>query len=213
MITSQTLVNFLKLQQVHASFTDKLKIVDRRYICPFDDLLSMVKPTDNICDIGCGSGQFCLLVSEFTHPASIYGIEIYQKLIDHASELLSAYKTQKYYFETYNGIDFPDKVAEADLIFLIDVLHHVPPKNQERFLKNLAGKIKPGARLIIKDIDGANPFVIFNKLHDIIFARQRGKELSIDKVISLLEQDGLQVITKQKRRMYVYPHYTIIAKK
>ncbi len=213
MTTNAQLVSFLKKQHVRAGFIDRLKIAYRPFICPFNNLISLVNEDDSVYDIGCGSGQFCTLLAEFSRPRSIYGIEISQQLVDHAKELFTAYPDVYHSFETFNGIDFPDQLGKADIVFLVDVVHHVPTKNQELFLGNLCKKLKPGARLVIKDINGSSPWVIFNKLHDAIFARQIGHELSVKRAGNILIRNGLTITSQKQRRMYVYPHYTIIAKK
>ena len=103
--------------------------------------------------------------------------------------------------------------ANSDIIFLIDVLHHVPKNAQDQFLHNLIGKMSKGARLIIKDMDGGSPLVYFNRIHDLIFSGEVGKELPSDRVIANIQSERLHIVSHQKRTMYVYPHYTIVATK
>lgn len=173
----------------------------------------MVKPGEKVGDVGCGSGQFLLLLSEFARPSYLFGIEINEKLIHNANKLFDFMPAKEYYFKSYDGINFPQELAEMDVIFLIDVLHHVPKELQERFLKNLVQIMKPGARLILKDINAASPLVYMNKIHDFVFAGEIGREMSMEKAKRLLTTMGLNIIEQEKRTMYVYPHYTIVAKK
>ena len=70
----------------------------------------------------------------------------------------------------YDGVSFPDAISEFDTVLLVDVLHHVPPDGQDRFLTALAEAMRPGARLVFKDIAADSPLVVFNKLHDRVFA-------------------------------------------
>jgi 2-polyprenyl-3-methyl-5-hydroxy-6-metoxy-1,4-benzoquinol methylase len=173
----------------------------------------MLKPGEKAGDVGCGSGQFLLLLSRFTEASYLYGIEITPRLIDNANKLFSTQRPGSYGFSTYDGVHFPEKLQEMDVIYLVDVLHHVPKNSQEAFLKNLSQTLKPGARLVLKDINAASPFVYFNKLHDLIFASEIGNEMSMEQAKKLLQENGLEIIEQSKRRMYVYPHYTIVAKK
>lgn len=212
-LTNPDIVRFLKKEYRSTGFIDGLKIRYRSLICPFLSLIDMVKPGEKVGDVGCGSGQFLLLLSRFTKASFLYGIEITPRLIANAKELFSGQPGDTYAFNTYDGESFPEKLQEMDIIFLIDVLHHVPKTAQQTFLKKLALVMKPGSRLVIKDIDGASPFVLFNKVHDLVFAGEIGNELSMGSSINLLKQNGLQIIEQNKRRMYVYPHYTIVAKK
>ena len=212
-VTNPAIISFLKEKYKSTGFIDSLKIKYRSLICPFISLIEMVKPGEKAGDVGCGSGQFLLLLSHFAKPSYLFGIEIMDRLINNANELFADQPAGSYGFSTYDGMSFPQKLSEMDIIFLIDVLHHVPKKNQEDFIKNLAKTLKPGARLILKDINASSPLVYVNKLHDLIFAREIGNEMTMDRARKLLQESGLEIIEENKRTMYVYPHYTIVAKK
>jgi SAM-dependent methyltransferase len=212
-INNPAIIRFLKQTCKGAGFIDGLKIKYRSLICPFISLIKKVQPGEKVGDVGCGSGQFLLLLSEFANPSYLYGIEISKKLIDNAFSLFSNLSAPPYSFSEYDGTHFPAELGEMDTIFLIDVLHHVPKKNRENFIRDLALVMKPGAKLILKDINAASPLVYFNKLHDLIFAREIGNEISMKKAIELLQANGLTIIEQEKRVMYVYPHYTLVAKK
>lgn len=212
-LNNPAIIRFLKTKFRGSGFLDSLKIKYRSLICPFISLIQMVKPGEKVGDVGCGSGQFLLLLSEFARPSYLFGIEINEKLIHNANKLFDFMPAKEYYFKSYDGSNFPQELAEMDVIFLIDVLHHVPKELQERFLKNLVQIMKPGARLILKDINAASPLVYMNKIHDFVFAGEIGREMSMEKAKRLLTTMGLNIIEQEKRTMYVYPHYTIVAKK
>ncbi len=212
-ITNKQIINFLKANCSETGFIDGLKIKYRSLICPFIDLIKKVKPNEKVGDIGCGSGQFLLLVSKFAQPASVYGIEISDRLIENANDLFGKAKVGEYAFNTFNGADFPSQLAEMDCIFLIDVIHHVPSNNLAAFVKQLYKVMKPGSRLILKDINKGNPLVVFNKIHDAVFSGEIGNEISLENAEVLLQNAGFNILEKTKRTMYVYPHYTIVAVK
>lgn len=208
------IIHFLKNTYPGTGFIDSLKIKYRPLISPFTDLIQKVKPAEKVADIGCGSGQFLLLLSKFASPSSLSGFEINPRLIDNANNLFSTIPTGiDYNFSLFDGVNFPETLKEMDRVFLIDVFHHVPKAMQETFLKNLCSSLKPGAELVFKDINATSPLVYFNKLHDIIFAGEIGNEWPMEKVINILQQQGLKIIEQYKRRIYAYPHYTIVAKK
>lgn len=212
-LTNKQLLQYLKSLQFNSGFIDKLKIYYRPLVCPFADLIKTVKGGDKVADIGCGSGQFCLLLSNFSKPSFIYGIEISDRLIKNAQQLFSKYSNTPNQFEYFDGISFPEKIGEMDVIFLNDVLHHVPKNIQVQFMKSLLQKMKSGSRIVLKDIDRSSPFVYFNKMHDLIFAGETGNELKYSDAIQLLENNQTEITETIKKRMYVYPHYIIIAQK
>ncbi len=213
-LQNKEIISFLKGTRFSAGLFDTLKIRYRTYICPFIDLIEKIQPGDRVGDVGCGSGQFLLLVSRFgNQPSSLFGIEITQRLIDNARALFSTVPSIKSTFKTFDGSHFPEELAEMDIVFLVDVVHHVPVQQQENFIANLCRLMKPGSRLVLKDINASSPLVYFNKMHDMIFAGEMGHELKMEKAKTLLEQNGMEIIEQKKQRMYVYPHYTLVARK
>lgn len=212
-ITNRAIIKFLKSKFKTASFVDGLKIKYRSLICPFIPLLKMIEPGDQVADVGCGSGQFLLLASEFANPQSVYGVEISDKLIDNARTLFADMPKGFYHFEKFDGVTFPARLAEVDIIFLIDVLHHVPFVNQADFMRDLIRAMRPGTRLVLKDINASSPLVYCNKFHDMIFAGEMGYEMKMKEALALMEKYGLKILSKEKRRMYVYPHYCIVGQK
>jgi 2-polyprenyl-3-methyl-5-hydroxy-6-metoxy-1,4-benzoquinol methylase len=212
-VSNKDLLHYLKTVSFESSFFDRLKVYYRPIICPFVELIGLVNEGEKVGDIGCGSGQFCLLLAKFSRPSYIFGIEISDKLIDNAKQLFKQHAEVPYHFEKFDGVHFPEQIKELDVLFLNDVLHHVPKNAQEKFVKDLVGKMKTGARLIIKDINGSSPLVYCNKVHDLLFAGEIGNELPFEKTRTWMEQNNLQIVDATKKRMYVYPHYTIVAKK
>lgn len=210
---NKAIMHFLEEKHFNAGLVDKLKIKYRSLICPYISLIQKVKHGEKVGDVGCGNGQLLLLLSEFAHPSYFFGIEIKARLIKNAKLLFGKFGHHRYKFELYDGEHFPEELEDMDIVFLVDVLHHVPRKKQIDFLKNLSEKIKTGGRLVVKDINGASPFVIFNKIHDLIFSGEIGNEISISKALNLLKENGFDIIEQEKRLMYVYPHYTLVAQK
>lgn len=212
-ISNDAIIKFLKENYESTGFIDGLKIKYRSLICPFISLLEMIQPGDRVADIGCGSGQFLLLAKHFADPSHVYGIEISDRLINNANNLFKKYEAGSYHFETFDGKQFPEALKEMDIFFLIDVLHHVPKEQQTHFINNLIKCMKPGARLVLKDINAASPLVYCNKLHDIIFAGEIGNEISFTQAQQIMTSNQLTILEEYKRTMYVYPHYCILAKK
>ena len=214
MIKQKTLVDFLKNQNPNAKFLDKLKIVYRPYICPFNELLNEIPKNKSVFDIGCGSGQFALLIAEYCSPVKIKGIEISDELVKNANSLLKPYSTNiEISFEKFSGDDIPKDIADYEIVTMIDVGHHVPKKLQVDFFKQLYQKMKPGSTLIYKDINADSPLVYANKFHDLLLASQIGNEMSLKTTLNLFNTIGFEIIKNSSQRMFWYPHFTIITKK
>src|ERR1700739_1183298 len=137
MVSNKELINFLAQTSINSGFIDKLKIKYRPIICPFDNLLKYIADKESLFDIGCGSGQFCLVAANFTNVKKLMGIEISETLVKNANTVSEKYGNKKeFIFETFDGENFPDAIGDYQLVFLIDVLHHVPADKQISFLQS-----------------------------------------------------------------------------
>ena len=196
------------------SFIDRLKIKFRPLIFPIELLLEQIKESDTIFDIGCGSGQFSLLAVHFKKVKNVFGIEIKNDLVVNANNLFKKHTSNvDYKFIQYNGNTLPKEISISNKIFLNDVLHHIPQENQIDFLTEIYNEMDAEATFILKDINAESPLVYFNKLHDIIFAGEIGKELKFNEALKVLKEIGFEIIDTDRRNIAVYPHYTIICKK
>jgi SAM-dependent methyltransferase len=213
-MTNSEIIKFLTSKTTNAGFVDKLKIKYRPIICPFNDLLDYAKDRTSVFDIGCGSGQFCALIAKYTGVTKIMGIEISQRLVDNANEVNEEFRDKKQIrFQTFDGKNIPDEISEYDLVYMIDVFHHIPPAQQVEFMQQLYKKMKPGARLVFKDMDAGTPMVAFNKMHDMVFAGEIGKEISFTRAKNMLAGIGFKIAESFKKTLFVYSHYFVICEK
>lgn len=214
MINNSGIISFLRSRETKAGFIDSLKIRYRPLICPFPELLEQVKDGDRVGDVGCGSGQFLLLVNHFTKPSSVAGVEITERLINNARELFAKEpKAVPHAFHVYNGSEIHDYIRASNIVFVIDVLHHVPVYQQQRFMKMLFDAVEPGTRVVLKDINRASPLVLFNKLHDLVFSGEIGNEKTSGEAESMAKAAGFHILNKFAKRTFVYPHYFLILSK
>jgi SAM-dependent methyltransferase len=214
MTSTKEIIQYLAGTSVDCSKIDLLKIKYRPLICPFDKLLAYADSANSAFDIGCGSGQFCSLLAKFSPVKKIFGIEINEKLIYNARELNKTFSQEKEMrFEVFDGKTLPSEMNEYDLVYMNDVFHHVPPNEQSTMIASIFKNMKSGSRLIMKDINKAHPFVIFNKLHDLVFAGEIGKETSFRNMKKILSDQGFQIKEAFTQTIFVYPHYLIVAEK
>lgn len=207
-VSNSDLLRLLNANIPAAGFLDRWKIRLRPYVCPFDLLLSHVEPGLSYFDIGCGSGMFLRILAEYKKPVALGGVEVSARLIDNAASLLKSCKVPLA-LQVYDGLDLPAEFDRYDWAFLIDVLHHVPPTCQERFLGRVFERMRPGQRLLIKDIDAGSWLVYWNKLHDLVLSKEVGSELRVQQATESLRRIGFVVQTSLTKRVYAYPHYVL----
>ena len=216
MPNTRTLVHFLKSIATDARRLHWAKLVYRPVICPFDELLQWAD-RDNLFDIGCGSGAFCLLAARFRGVKRIGGLDSSAASVDAARRLLAEYQRSAPDVDIdirhCNDDQLPDDLSTYDRFFLVDVLHHTPQSRQLAFLKRIHDLMPRGGRLVLKDMEADSAFVVFNKLHDFALNGAAGHELSGAFVEETLRDIGFSVQKTTHRRMWLYLHYTIVATK
>lgn len=207
-------VRYLASKTVDAGFVDKLKIRYRPLICPFIPLLELANGKTSAFDIGCGSGQFCSVLAHYTDIQRIKGIDVSDGLIANAREISRDFQNSKtLQFACFNGSDIPDDIADYELVYMIDVFHHIPPKIRLDFVAQLYTRMQPDATLVFKDMDAASPLVVFNKLHDTIFGGGAGQEISLTAARTTLERSGFRIRNTFRRTQAVYAHYFVVCDK
>ena len=189
-----------------------LKLVCRPLVCPYADLLRHIE-SENVFDIGCGSGAFALLATRTRPVRRFGGCDVSAARVATAQRLLRAGLPAAELDLRCIPPDAVPALGDYGLVFLTDVLHHVPRDRHDTFLRRIAARMQAGARLILTDIDAGSKLVLFNRIHDRLLNAGGGQERRIADVEALLRAGGLRILGVTRRRQFVYPHFTIVAAK
>ena len=187
----------------------------RPLICPFQDLLNYLPENVSSFDVGCGTGYWLSLIATEKRPSALGGIEISDALVRFATERVTqAAPNVPKDLCVYDGDHLPENVANYDFVWMVDVLHHIPENKQAPALQQLARQMKPGATLVLKDIDaGRRILCLANKLHDLLSAGKVGCERDRETAAAMLKDAGLMIRASGVKRMWVYPHYWYVCSK
>jgi 2-polyprenyl-3-methyl-5-hydroxy-6-metoxy-1,4-benzoquinol methylase len=150
----------------------------------------------NVLDIGAGTGFFLENITKKIPMQHALGVEVNEK-----------YFIQNERFLITDSENIPD--IEFDMLSFVDVLHHVT--NKELFVKNYLCYIKNGGYILIKDMN-PEKFIYkwFNRLHDLIFAREFIQEITINEVIKILETFGFILEKKETQKISILQFIFII---
>jgi 2-polyprenyl-3-methyl-5-hydroxy-6-metoxy-1,4-benzoquinol methylase len=145
----------------------------RPYICPFHKIVDEVPPGSFILDIGCGGGLLMGVLSRLGRITGGVGFDFSKLAIDVATAMSrSLGRNCGLSFELLSAVD-PWPVGPFTLVTMIDVLHHIPVRLQHDIFCRAARAVKPGARLIVKDMAPRPRWrASANTLHDLLMARQ-----------------------------------------
>lgn len=190
----------------------------RPYICPFQPLVEWVQPGSRIFDVGCGCGLWLITLGKLERISAGIGADTNTHALgvaSRASEILMRTAPKKVsltFIETPRVADWPDDTF--DVVSLIDVMHHIPPPLQEDFLVAAWQRVRPGGRLIYKDMASAPKLhALANRLHDLLLARQIIHYFPRAKVSARLTSEGGTILHKGEWRRGPYAHELLVIEK
>ncbi len=130
------------------------------YICDriMRSLFHHIADPLTIIDFGCGDAQLTALVGNAFFNAQLLGIDT-----DVAA--LSYNRIQYPHITFLSPEQLRDTKVHADLIYMVNVLHHINPQERKALIPFLLAALKPSGTLVIFEL---NPFIytirkLFNK--------------------------------------------------
>lgn len=191
------------------SLLDKVKLKFRHWITPQDLLVELAKNHQRVLDIGCGLGTFLTALSG--KGKVLQGVEISGQMVEKARTALANKNIDDVNIRYFNGDPSTlTSLKDFDIIFLNDVLHHVPPNDQEGYLQKIHQRMRKGACLVLKDIDASHFLVYCNKVHDLVLNKQLPHERSRQEWYDLCDALGFQIKESVVIRKLVYPHFILV---
>jgi 2-polyprenyl-3-methyl-5-hydroxy-6-metoxy-1,4-benzoquinol methylase len=153
---------------------------------------------ETVVDVGAGSGYFSFRLARALPHGSVIASDIQPEMVRHMHHKAMSEGVQNLRVVLGQAED-PGIPPAADLVFVCDVLHHVP--NQPAWLGRLAREMKVGARLVLVEFkEGKLPQGPPEKL-----------KLSRSKLIEIAKNAGL-VLAVEKPSLLPYQTFLIFRK-
>jgi SAM-dependent methyltransferase len=108
-----------------------------------------LKPTDTVADVGAGSGYFTFRFAKALPGGRVVATDIDPEMIRHIHHKVMTEGIKNVSVVLADAAD-PTLPANADLVFIADVLHHVA--DRRAWLAKLATETKAGAHLAIIEL-------------------------------------------------------------
>jgi ubiquinone/menaquinone biosynthesis C-methylase UbiE len=111
-----------------------------------------------ILDLGCGLGDYAKAVASAT-DAHVVAVDVARNNLRLARQ--RAGPANRLDHARVDALRLPFRDATFDLIYTINVLHHLKRGEQERALRGLARLLRPQGRLVVLEINISNPLFRF----------------------------------------------------
>lgn len=182
----------------------------RPFICPFEELILHVPTGSSVLDVGCGAGLFLGVLHQTHRLARGVGFDPHRQAIEAAKQMAEGLRPKG---ETARLTFLLSAVEEAwpdgsfSVVSMIDVMHHVAAQWQRRVLTLAADRVRPGGRLLYKDMC-LRPLwrALANRAHDLLVARQWIHYVPIVSIEAWAEACGLRLIHSARINRLWYGH-------
>lgn len=101
-------------------------------------------------DVGCGPGETDALLAP--HLGRLEGIDVADGVLERARERNPGVR-----YTSFDGGRFPFDDASFDFAFAVCVVHHVPPADWDRFVREATRVVRPGGIVALLEHNPFNP--------------------------------------------------------
>ncbi len=191
-------------------FSARLFVRLRLAILPLEEVESAV-PSGAVLDVGCGYGLLAHYMAAKDPRRTVTGLEYDSVLVARAGRTAEGVPRVRF----VRG-DAETMVPERyDGVVLCDVLHHLSPAGQEHLLAAAARSLRPGGRLIAKDIEKERSvFYYWNLFHDRVM-RLSGPTFhrTAEEWADMARAGGLRIAEIRHFRHLLYHHILVVAER
>lgn len=186
---------------------------------PFPALLPYAPPTGLAVDLGCGHGLLPFLLSTERPALRVLGSDPDADKIALAQQVAQRHHVHNVDFTC--GLAQDVDIPACDWISLVDMLYLVPYPTQEDLLRRAAERLRPGGRLLIKEMSERSTWkTAWTRAQELLAVRvlhlSYGHSFYFRPEadwLSLLSSLGLRAHAVPLDAGYVHPHVLFIGEK
>jgi len=158
----------------------------RVLVTPFAKLDKIIPNSGLIMDVGCGNGGVANYLSTGGRRRRLIGVDYSRSRINEALRSVHGRKNINFVY----GDVTSKKLPRADCYFFVDVLHHIPFKDQIKLINRLVSLMNKKTMLAIKEVDTSNtlPFWFGQISEKILYPTE--------KIYARSKRDWLRIFSK-----------------
>jgi 2-polyprenyl-3-methyl-5-hydroxy-6-metoxy-1,4-benzoquinol methylase len=176
-----------------------------------DEIGQYLPASGAVLDIGCGFGLFSLYYAATGPARFVRGLDVNPRRIDMARRAAARLGIHNVQYEHGDARDWKGD-GEVAAVYMLDIVHHVPPSAVPPLLAALRRCLPPGGRLLVKDVDTRPaPKRWFTWALDRVMApRTPVRYWSAEELTTALETAGFDVRRHLMVDVLPYPHILYI---
>ncbi len=191
--------------------TIRFLILRQRFL---DEIGQYMPRSGLVMDVGCGFGLFSLYFASLYPELRIHGVDLNARRIEMARNAARKLGLDNVRYDVGDARDFACS-EPIDGAYMLDLIHHIPPHAVRPLFGEIAKKLAPDCRLIVKDIE-PSPFykLAFTWLLDkVMDFRAPVRYWAPSEICPLLESLDFEVYKHSMLDYLPYPHVIYVAAK
>jgi 2-polyprenyl-3-methyl-5-hydroxy-6-metoxy-1,4-benzoquinol methylase len=117
-----------------------------------DEIGQYLPQRGRVLDIGCGFGLFSLYYASVAPGLALRGLDRNPRRIAMAQRAAARLGLGNVTYEVADARDWRAD-GDYDAVYMLDIVHHVDEESVRPLLAELLKAVRPGGRLLIKDVD------------------------------------------------------------
>jgi 2-polyprenyl-6-hydroxyphenyl methylase/3-demethylubiquinone-9 3-methyltransferase len=176
-----------------------------------DEIGQYLPRQGRVLDLGCGFGLFSLYYASVRPGLRVEGLDLNPRRIAMARAAAARLGLPNVRYEVGNATDFRGGGA-LDAVYMLDIVHHIPPETVRPLFEQVAKCLPPGGRLLVKDVDAQPAWKRWftHALDRLMDPRAPVRYWAADELQGLLEEVGFTVYRHLMVDVLPYPHVLYI---
>lgn len=169
----------------------------------------------SVAELGCGFGLFANCFA-MTRPQTTFTCcDLSAGRIEEANRVANRLALPNITFQAEDAITFLEKLPPQDCIYMLDLVHHLPPEAVDQFLSDVWDHVNSGGLLLVKDVaDKPFPKMAFTWLLDVAMTKgEVPNYLAPERFIQLLARGAASISVHYLDDYLPYPHVLYVARK